>query len=131
MKGLMDLSPLSCISHNANHKFEQILRSFERSNFNANFVNPPSLGIFTDKRCLDRKRKLQWTYTKLTIIASTLPVITAGNLNASRLQWSSILFMSTSTFTLSSNFHKRWNKSKFTLLRCVLHLHWRICLSHA
>ena len=48
------------------------------------------------KICLDRKRKLQWSYTKLLIIASTLPVITAGKLKANRLQRLPILFMSTS-----------------------------------
>ena len=48
------------------------------------------------KICLDRKRKLQWSCTKLLIIASTLPVITAGKLKANRVQRLPILFMSTS-----------------------------------
>ena len=50
MKVLRDLSSLSCISHNTNHKFEEISRYFKRSKSKANLVNPPSLDIFTDKR---------------------------------------------------------------------------------
>ena len=52
--------------------------------------------LYRQKIYLDRKGKLQWKFSELPIIALTLPVITAGNLKASRLQCLSILFMSTS-----------------------------------
>lgn len=82
MKVLRNASSFSCTNYGINHKFEQISRSLRDQ-------TPTKIG-------LDRKGKLQWKFTKLPIIASTFPVITAGNLKANRLHCLSILFLSTS-----------------------------------
>ena len=96
MKVLGNVSSFSCTNHSTIINLNKYYDLFRGQNPTQTLsILHHQVSLLTEyKSRQKRKRKLHWSYTKLLIIASTLPVITAGNLKASTLQCLSILFMS-------------------------------------
>ena len=92
MKVLRNVILFSCTNHSTIINLNKYYDLFRDQNPTQTLSILHTRYLYIQNISLDRKRKLHWSYTKL--LASTLPVITAGNLKASTLQCLSILFMS-------------------------------------
>lgn len=83
MKVLRNVNSFSSINYGTNHKFEETVTIFEEVKLQRKPCQSSIITyLYKRKICLDKKQKLQWTFTKLPVIALTLPVIAAGNQQA-------------------------------------------------
>ena len=95
MKVLRNVILFSCTNHSTIINLNKYYDLFRGQNPTQTLsILHHQVSLLTEYKSRQKAKVTLVVYTKLLIIASTLPVITAGNLKASTLQCLSILFMS-------------------------------------